>query len=65
MRPSTRESGGRRPGRGFATFAPGEALFLPVGWWHHVRALDLSISLACNHFRWPNDHDGYKPGALR
>ena len=47
------------------TLAPGEALFLPVGWWHHVRALDLSISLACNHFRWPNDHDWYKPGALR
>lgn len=47
------------------TLAPGEALFLPVGWWHHVRALDLSISVACNHFRWPNDHDWYKPGAIR
>jgi len=42
--------------------APGEALFLPVGWWHHVRALDLSISVAFNHFAWPNDFDWYRPG---
>ena len=27
---------------------PGDALF-PIGWWHHVRALDLSISLAVTH----------------
>lgn len=47
------------------TLNPGEALFLPVGWWHHVRALDVSISIACNHFVWPNDHDWYKPGAIR
>ncbi len=45
--------------------APGEALFLPVGWWHHVHALDLSISVAFNHFTWPNDFDWYKPGAAR
>ena len=42
--------------------AAGEALFLPVGWWHHVRALDLSISVAFNHFTWPNDFDWYRPG---
>lgn len=47
------------------TLNPGEALFLPVGWWHHVRALDVSISLACNHFVWDNDQDWYKPGAIR
>ncbi len=47
------------------TLAPGEALFLPVGWWHHVRALDLSISVAFNHFRWKTDFEWYKPGAIR
>lgn len=24
---------------------PGEILFMPIGWWHHVRALDASISV--------------------
>ena len=47
------------------TLTPGEALFLPVGWWPQVRALDLSISVAFNHFTWPNDFDWYKPGATR
>ena len=52
-------------GRGLdLVLAPGEALFLPVGWWHHVRALDLSISLAFNHFVWLNDFEWYKPGTL-
>ena len=33
---------------------PGEVLFLPVGWWHHVRALDISISLSMVDFVFPN-----------
>ncbi|MES2019140.1 MAG: cupin-like domain-containing protein [Pseudomonadota bacterium] len=33
----------------------GEILFLPVGWWHHVEALDTSVTLAMTNFRWPND----------
>jgi len=45
--------------------APGEALFLPLGWWHEIHALDVSISIALNSFRRPNAHDWYKPGALR
>jgi ribosomal protein L16 Arg81 hydroxylase len=28
---------------------PGEILFIPAGWWHHVRALDPSISM---NFFW-------------
>jgi len=42
---------------------PGDALFLPVGWWHHVRALDTSISLAVTHFHPPNRFDWYVPGS--
>jgi hypothetical protein len=44
---------------------PGEALFIPVGYWHHVRSLDVSISLAFTNFRRPNHFDWYKPGAVR
>ncbi|MCA9704360.1 MAG: cupin-like domain-containing protein [Myxococcales bacterium] len=44
---------------------PGEALFLPVGWWHDVRALDASVSLAINAFGWPNGLDWYRPGRER
>jgi hypothetical protein len=33
---------------------PGEALFIPVGWWHFVKALDVSISLSFTNFLFPN-----------
>jgi hypothetical protein len=42
----------------------GEALFLPVGWWHQVLALTPSISLSFTGFARPNRFDWYTPGAL-
>jgi Cupin-like domain len=35
---------------------PGEVLFIPVGWWHHVRSLDVSISVSFTNFRVPNSY---------
>ncbi|MBA3941439.1 MAG: cupin-like domain-containing protein [Sphingopyxis sp.] len=35
---------------------PGEGVFLPVGWWHQVEALDLSASMSFTSFRRANDH---------
>lgn len=34
---------------------PGDALFIPVGWWHQVSSLDFSVMYTCTNFRWPND----------
>lgn len=34
---------------------PGDAFFIPVGWWHQVTALDFSISVTHTNFIWPND----------
>lgn len=44
---------------------PGDALFLPVGWWHEVRALDVSLSFSLLAFRRPNVFDEYQPGFVR
>jgi hypothetical protein len=41
---------------------PGEALFIPVGWWHQVEALDFSVSYTFTNFHWRNDwHVGFPP----
>lgn len=33
----------------------GEILFLPVGWWHYVEGLEMSVTISATHFKWPND----------
>jgi hypothetical protein len=33
---------------------PGDALFIPVGWWHRVRAESISISVSTAHFARDN-----------
>jgi ribosomal protein L16 Arg81 hydroxylase len=39
---------------------PGEILFIPIGWWHQLEALDFSVSLTYTNFRWKNDfHQTY------
>jgi len=43
--------------------APGELIFLPVGWWHQVRSLNFSVSLTYTNFLWPNDAHLTYPGA--
>jgi hypothetical protein len=37
-----------------ATLEPGQALFIPVGWFHEVTALDPSITLSFLNFPWEN-----------
>ena len=42
---------------------PGDALFIPVGWWHHIVALDESYSVLFTNFTWPNNFtNAYLPG---
>jgi Cupin-like domain len=33
---------------------PGESLFVPAGWWHHVVAREASISISFTNFAYPN-----------
>ena len=34
---------------------PGDLLYLPVGWWHHVRGLEISITMTFTNFVFDND----------
>ena len=36
------------------TLEPGEAIFIPVGWWHAVKSLDVSMSMSFTNFLFPN-----------
>jgi hypothetical protein len=40
---------------------PGEVLFVPVGWWHHVRALDISVTVSFTNFIFPNYYEWTHP----
>jgi hypothetical protein len=44
--------------------SPGEALFVPVGWWHHTRALEASIGITFANLRVPNHFGWYCPGRM-
>jgi hypothetical protein len=34
---------------------PGDILFIPVGWWHHVTGLTPTIGMSFTNFVWGND----------
>ncbi len=41
---------------------PGEILFVPLGWWHQVRAHDFSVTLTYTNFLWDNTASASYPG---
>jgi hypothetical protein len=45
------------------TLRPGDTLFLPVGYWHKVTALSVSISFSQLNLNKPNAFRDYAPGA--
>jgi hypothetical protein len=40
---------------------PGEVIFIPVGWWHYVKSLDISISVSFTNFVFPNYYEWNNP----
>jgi Cupin-like domain len=40
---------------------PGEIIFIPVGWWHQVKALDVSLSVSFTNFDFPNSYTYKNP----
>jgi Cupin-like domain len=44
-----------------AVVEPGEAIYIPVGWWHHVKSLDISFSVSFTNFVFPNGYNYKNP----
>jgi hypothetical protein len=44
-----------------AVVEPGEAIFLPLAWWHHVRSMDTCISLSFSNLRLPSTFEYQNP----
>jgi hypothetical protein len=38
------------------TIGPGDVLFLPVGCWHYVEGLDVSVTVTFTNFKWDNTY---------
>jgi cupin-like protein len=40
---------------------PGETVFLPLGWWHQVTSLDISLSFSFSNFAFANEFSYQNP----
>jgi len=40
---------------------PGETMFLPLGWWHQVSSLDVSLSFSYSNLDLPNQYTYANP----
>jgi hypothetical protein len=43
------------------TLNAGDAIFMPVGWWHAVKSQDISISMSFTNFVFPNKYEWKYP----
>ena len=43
---------------------PGETMFLPLAWWHHVTSMDVSLSFSYSNLDCPNEFS-YQNAAIR
>lgn len=51
--------GDNRPSVIECDIGPGEALFIPVGWWHYVEGLSPTIGLSFTNFKVNNDYSRF------
>lgn len=49
----------QRPRVWTVEIGPGDILFIPVGWWHHVTAPTLTIGMSFTNFVWDNDFTSF------